>query len=292
LQRNEKTSTILNVMDTWDTYFDTMDEGIGTTYERFILHRYFEKIKDEYGVNSILEVPSFGMTGVSGINSLWWAKAGIQPVVIDTDSVRIEKAKNIWNSLEYPVEFKFIKNVNALPFPDKSFDLSWNFASLWFVQDLEGFFTELRRITKKVIFICIPNRFGLGYIFRNLIHSEEIENLYLKNIHPKYLKTILKNLDLPIKETGYLDVPPWPDIAMKKEEMLKKIGLGFILKKNTGIDDALFEKKCIVDYFNGTKPNLEKDTLKYDFLENAPSFMKLLWGHHRYFIIDIESNRV
>jgi len=275
-------------MDTWESYFDTMDEGIGTTYERFILHRYFEKLRLDFDINKIVEVPSFGMTGVSGINSLWWGKEGIHPVVIDTDRGRIEKAENIWRTLGYPVEFKFMENVNTLPFPDKSFDLSWNFASLWFIQDLERFFMELRRITKKVIFICIPNRFGLGYIFRNLIHSGEIEDLYLKNIHPKYLKTILKNLDMPLKETGYLDVPPWPDIAMKKEEMLKKIG--FLLKNNTDNDDTLFEKKCIVDYFNGTKPNLEKDTLKYDFLENAPAFIKLLWGHHRYFIIDIESN--
>ena len=38
----EKISTLLSILDTWPTYFENMDEGLGTTYERFILHRYFE----------------------------------------------------------------------------------------------------------------------------------------------------------------------------------------------------------------------------------------------------------
>jgi hypothetical protein len=52
----------------WKQYFEDFDEGLGTTYERFILHRYFEKIQSTCSIESVLEVPSFGMTGISGIN--------------------------------------------------------------------------------------------------------------------------------------------------------------------------------------------------------------------------------
>ncbi len=57
----------------WKYYFETLHEGLGTTYERFVLHGYFNRIQDQYGVKTVLEAPVFGMTGISGINSVWWA---------------------------------------------------------------------------------------------------------------------------------------------------------------------------------------------------------------------------
>ena len=219
INNSSGTSNILSILDTWESYFETMDEGIGTTYERFILHRYFEKLKREYDIKSLLEVPSFGMTGVSGINSLWWAKNGLKPVVVDTNSSRIEKSRSVWNSLHYPVEFQYIDDLHTLPFDDKAFDLTWNFASLWFVPDLEKFFKELQRVTKKVLFICVPNHNGFGYIARNLFQKEKIEGFYQDNIIPKNFMHILETLNMKIKKSGYLDIPPCPDIAMKKDDM-------------------------------------------------------------------------
>ncbi len=57
----------------WPDYFRTRHEGLGTVYERFMLQRIFEQLHRSIGVRSLVEVPSFGMTGISGINSLWWA---------------------------------------------------------------------------------------------------------------------------------------------------------------------------------------------------------------------------
>ena len=281
---NKKTSTVLSILDTWPEYYEHMDEGIGTTYERFILHNYFENIKIAFDVNSILETPSFGMTGVSGINSLWWSQQGITPTVIDNHQERIKKSEKVWAAIPLPVNFKYVDDLNLIPFEKDSFDMSWNFAALWFVRDLEAYIKNLSTVTKKVIFICVPNANGIGFILRTKFNNEQIPDFFIDNILPKNFLPLFRQNGWNLQNAGYLDIPPWPDIAMKKENMLKKAGLGFLVKEQDGSDKTTFEKKCIVDYFNGTKPELEQDIMKYNFLEKSPFPIKQIWGHHRWFI--------
>lgn len=276
-------STFLSILNTWPEYYETMDEGLGTTYERFILHRYFENLKAKHQIESIVEAPSFGMTGISGINSLWWAGQGIKPVIVDNDEVRIQMSEKVWQQIPLPVKFQFCADIHSLPFDNQSFDLSWNFASLWFVERLNDFLGELNRITKKVIFICVPNRNGVGYRLRDMFNKENIPGFFPDNIKHKKIISGLKKYGWNIARSGYLDIPPWPDIAMKKEDMLKKAGLGFLVKEKTAEQDS-DNRTCIVDYFMGDKPGLEQEILKYSFLEKAPFPVKQLWGHHRYFI--------
>ncbi len=278
---NQKGSDFLSVLNTWPEYFENMHEGLGTTYERFILHRYFKMIMNEFGIKSVLEAPSFGMTGVSGINSLWWSAQGIKPTVLDDDAKRISQAQQVWDSIPLPVDLKLQKDWKELPFEQGAFDLSWNFASLWFAADKESFARELSRVTKKVLFICVPNIHGIGYKLRwkyNVVPTE----LHLENVHPKNIKNLFNNLGWQTRKSGYLDIPPWPDIAMKKEDLFPKIGLGFLLKSSDLPKET--ECTCIVDYFNGSKPELEEEILKYAFMEKAPSPVKQVWAHHRWFI--------
>ncbi len=282
-----KKSNFLSILDTWPEYFRTLDEGLGTTYERFILHRYFERIKEIYSVKSMIEVPSFGMTGLSGINSLWWAKNGVTPTIVDTNGQRIRMAEGIWKELRLNVRFQLVEKYEELPFKDKSFDMGWNFAGLWFVSDIEWFLKELSRLVKNVLFICVPNQSGLGYRLRELFNRQPIADLYPQNCDPKSFVPLLTDLGWSVRNKGYLDIPPWPDIAMKKEDLFKKIGLGFVAK-NRKQTAGEAQRTCIVDYFSGEKPELARDILKYDFLEKSPFPIKQIWGHHRYFIFEKE----
>ena len=281
-QDENKDYKFLSVIKSWPEYFDSMDEGLGTTYERFILHHYFQWISDTYGVNSILEVPSFGMTGISGINSLWWAQQGKRAVVVDTDKKRISKSIDIWNSIPLEAQFEFTDDLYNLPFSEREFDVSWNFASIWFVQNLTKFAAELSRVTKKIIFICVPNRFGIGFILRKYFAEKPLKSIYFNNIKADHIRNNFSEAGFKLIRNGYLDIPPWPDIAMKKEDMFKKVGLGFLVKDSS--NENTFEKKCIVDHFSGKDPNLENEILKYSFLEKVPFPIKQIWGHHRYFI--------
>ncbi len=282
---SQKASSFLSILDTWLSYFDNWDEGLGTTYERVILQRYFEELKKRYAVQSVLEAPSFGMTGISGINSLWWAAQGVMPTVVDDNEQRIAKSQQVWGSIPLPVKFIQHSPNETLPFADESFDLSWNFASLWFVKDVKQFASELMRVTRKVIFICVPNSNGVGYKLRYLMDKNRPENFYPQNILPQSFVPYFTEGNYKLLRKGYLDIPPWPDIAMKKEDMLRKAGLGFLVKKKEARQQNN-ARTCIVDYFNGSRPQLAKEILKYSFLENAPFPVKQLWGHHRYFIFE------
>ncbi len=280
---SRKSYNFLPIINSWPEYFKTYDEGIGTTYERFILHKYFREIWDKYKIKNVIEVPSFGMTGISGINSMWWAKNGVETLIVDIDDTRTKLIKEVWQSTGLKADFLTTNKYNSIPVSDSSFDLVWNFAALWFADNLHSFFRELDRISKKVIFICVPNNFGLGYKFRELTCSTNIPDFFPDNILPKRITSEAKSLNWTLEKKGYFDIPPWPDIPMKKEDMMRKIGLGFLVKKrhDNGRPADIIN---ILDFYSDARPDMEKEYYKLAFLESAPFPIKQLWGHHRYYI--------
>jgi len=270
----------LFITSTWHQYFSHYDEGLGTTYERFILHRYFEKLHSAYDIQSVLEMPSFGMTGISGINSIWWAKKGARVTVADADNKRIAMINKVWQNLGIEADFIYQKdNYSRLPFKDRSFDLSWNFASLWFVKELEEFLRELVRVTRRAIFICVPNRSNIASIIA--FEAKKHAHVFPNNIRPDRIKGIIRNAGWRSVDQGFFDAPPWPDIAMKKEDLLRKAGLGFLA---TRLENKRSDTTCILDYYGGKNKGMEEDVLKYAFLEQLPDLFKQFWAHHRYFI--------
>ena len=270
---------MLSIDLTWQHYFEDHHEGLGTTYERFILHQYFEKIKRKYSVQNIFEAPSFGMTGISGINSMWWAGQGIPVTLMDDDQERLKLIAQVWKDIGFDVELVYGKEFDSLPFANGCFDLSWNFAALGFVRELEEFLKELTRVTRSVIFICLPNRTNLACIIRS--RMAESKSRSMNSIHPLYLRKIMGELNWRIEETGYFDVPPWPDIAMKKEDLLRDLGLKWLADrlKSKGNDGL-----CILNYFSGLNKRMEQEIQKYAFLEHGPPILKKIWAHHQYFI--------
>jgi SAM-dependent methyltransferase len=275
-----KTATI-TITNCWEDYFRKPHEGLGTTYERFILHNYFNWLKDRYNIHSVLEAPSFGMTGVSGINSLWWASQGAKVTVVDQSSTRLDSIQRVWS--ETGLEAKFLcqpPKSAALPFADGSFDLAWNFAALWHVKEGEKYLAELSRVTKKALFICVPNKQNVCWVLRPH-DSNEYE---LQHINTDWILSCLMPRGWRLVKTGYFDVPPWPDIAMKKENMLRMIGMGKMA--NSMEDGKSGGGLCILDYFKGRSPEMGKDILKYGFMEQSPDWLKKYWAHHRFLALE------
>ena len=274
-----KTATI-TISNCWEDYFRKHDEGLGTTYERFILHNYFSRLKDRYDIHTVLEAPSFGMTGVSGINSLWWAAQGAKVTIVDQDLPRLEAIEKVWREASLAAEFLYQPPTSAeLPLADGSFDMAWNFAALWHVKDGEKYLSELSRVTRKVLFVCVPNKQNVCWVLRPH-NSEEYE---LKHINTDWILSCLAPRGWRLVETGFFDVPPWPDIAMKKENMLKMVGLGRLAKS---MDSGDSKGLCILDYFSGQSPAMGKDILKYGFMEQSPNWLKKRWAHHRFLVLE------
>ena len=161
------------IIKNWERYFTNTDEGLGSSYERIILNNKLESICKHFNISTILEAPSFGFTGLSGINSMNLAKDGKLITLVDNDKNRIELIEETWKEIKLPIKIEFSNNFISLPFADGSFDLSWNFSALWFVDDLSGFLKELTRVTSQAILLCVPNRSGLGYISQKILGIEK-----------------------------------------------------------------------------------------------------------------------
>ncbi len=271
----------------WKQYFTNHHEGLGTTYERFILHQHFKKIQKDFKIKNVIESPSFGMTGVSGINSMWWPFNDYNLTIVDHDNERIDLIKKIWEKISLNVSI--IDNQNgyaSLPFDDNLFDMGWNFAALWCVSDLKKFLNELIRVSRKVIFLCIPNSTNIFHLIRSF-SGENSEVIRVDNTYPSRIHEIMENNNWKIYKQGYLDIPPWPDIAMKKEDLLRKIGLKRLAEKFSSNEDNYL---CILDFFSKKNENMEKEILKYGYLENFPEIFQKFWAHHQYFLFVPEHN--
>jgi hypothetical protein len=268
------------IISNWQHYFDNPNEGLGSSYERIILNMKLMEMINRFNVQSILEAPSFGFTGVSGINSMGLAKNGKDITLIDNNLNRLKQIELIWQEMNLPLETVYSSDFTKINLPDNSHDMSWNFSALWFTVDLSLFLAELVRITRKIILLCVPNRTGLGYISQKLFSPKDsFAGVMESNIHPSNFLRIMAELGWHLRDSGYLDCPPWPDIGMPKEELLARFGLKFMLKKKKSAPLS------ILNYYSGKDVDFKNRMLKYyGFEKSLPVILKRFWAHHRYFM--------
>ncbi len=153
----------------WQRYLTDWNEGLGVVYERFVLNDYLDSLVDKYGVKTVLEAPLYGMAGVSGINSVRLAQRGCEVTLVDTDVTRLAGVERIWSALRLPVTTMFSGNPGRLPFPDASFDLTWAWAALWYLPDPGATLRELARVSRRLVFVAMPNRWQVGYLLRRYV---------------------------------------------------------------------------------------------------------------------------
>ena len=282
----------LPIVKTWRSYFENdPHEGLGSSYERVVLNLKLEQLRTRYGLSSCLEAPVFGFTGHTGINSLGLARSGVRVTLVDDHAERLRLIRGAWDRVQQRFAGICLKNFGALPFADHSFDLSWNFAALWFVSDIQEFLRELVRVTQKVIFFGVPNRWGLGYLLDKYISAPELQGtLKEENILPQALTRNMKSLGWDLVDKGYIDVPPWPDIGMKKEEFLTMLGLTCLAGKRPKSPQPPL---TIMNYYDGSDLALPKRMLRYHgFERNLPGIVKKIWAHHVYLVFMPHTGRV
>ena len=84
------------------------DEGLGTVYERFILNDFFDLLIDSYEIDRVLEVPIYGMTGLTGINSVQFVRRGCRVTLVDSKEEKVNEALQIWKLLPYDGDRKSV----------------------------------------------------------------------------------------------------------------------------------------------------------------------------------------
>ena len=287
------------IINNWRNYFEHGDEGLGSSYERIILNNILLDLAKKYEIKSVLESPSFGFTGLSGINLVALAKEGIRVNLEDHDEQRIQMIKELWKSLDQSMEIRYNADYRVLDYPDQSFDLSFSFSALWFCQDLRSYLSELARVSKKCILISVPNRSGLGYKSQLQDYSpQRYPYLQISHIDSASFIYLLDKLGWSLIESRLFDCPLWPDIGMSKEDFLqKKLGIKLRVKERGGgavvqrppVQRARTEKEplSILDYYRGKDEGFARRMLQYDLFErHETQGFKRIWAHHEYFLFE------
>ncbi len=271
----------------WRRYLTDYNEGLGLVYERFVLNDFLEALRRRYDVQRVLEAPLYGMAGVSGINSVVLARAGCAVTLVDDEPERLAGVRRIWDELELPVTLVDVSTTGwtPLPFDDRSFDLCWEWAGLWYLPDPAGLLRELVRCARKVIFVAMPNRWQVGYFLRKyLIDRDFFRTVDQRWVQMGRIRRVLEEAGARIVEQGVLDVPPWPDTVMPATEVLKRLGIRSprLHARFTG-DNWQWSTMA---YYLGREPDLYDRVMRHAWLERArlPWRLKAVWAHHRYLI--------
>ena len=274
--------------NTWRKYLTDYNEGLGLVYERFVLNDFLDNLRKRYNLQSVLEAPLYGMAGVSGINDVIFAQNGANVTLVDDNAERIKGVRRIWqDDLRLPVNLVYNPpdRWGQLPFVERSFDLTWEWAGLWYIQNPAGLLRELARTSRNLVFVAMPNNIQVGYWMRKLVIDREFFATHDESwTNIGRIRRILETAGVEIIEQGVLDVPPWPDTVMPANEVLKRLGV-----RSKQLEEQFTGEGwrwSTMAYYLGQEPDLRERVMKYAWLDQAalPWQMKAIWAHHRYLL--------
>ncbi len=274
----------------WEPYLTNYDEGLGLVYERFVLNDFLDDLRHRAHIQTVLEAPIYGMAGVSGINSVKLAQDGCEVTLVDDTPDRAEHIQRIWSELDLAPDLQTISpdQWGALPFPDASFDLTWNWAALWYLPDAAALLRELARVSRHLVFVAMPNNLQVGYWMRKLIIDQDFfPTVDERWVNIGLLRRTLEDAGVKIIASGVLDVPPWPDTVMPANEVLKRLGIRSAKLEDQFTGDSW--SWSTMAYYLNEQPDLRERVIKYAWLDHArlPWQMKAVWAHHRWILGEV-----
>ncbi|MDQ7029592.1 MAG: class I SAM-dependent methyltransferase [Ardenticatenia bacterium] len=256
----------------WRHWMDNYNEGLGLVYERLVLNDYLRMLVGRFGVRHVLEVPLYGMAGVSGINSVALAQRGCVVTLVDWNAERLALVRRVWQELELDSHLTLVHvpDLTCLPFANRRFDLVWNWAALWHVSDPAGLLREMARVTRRLVFTAMPNRWQPGYLLRKYV----LDRPFFARVDERWTaigraQRELEAAGLRLVERGVMDIPPWPDTVMPATEVLRRLGLGHERLLRRFREDGGWHWSTM-DYYLGHQPDLYTAVERYMFLERAP----------------------
>jgi len=253
-------------------YF-TPAEGLGATYRRYMLNQYFRDLIEKYRIETVLEAPC-GEYGVSGVNSLVFPAKGCKVTFISRSEEVLEKARRLWELSGFLAVAKFIKSdLVRLPFDSNTFDLVWNFIEIPKLEDPTNFIQEMARVSRKLVFIVVPNRSNYGYpiyAMHNFLTGRPPKYGSKRWLQRKTIRNAMMKLNLKIVDEGIIDIPPWPGFEALMGT-LRKLGLAPPPPSKVSAEPIVGETES--DVINVVK--------KYYFIEKSslPLFFKTRFAH-------------
>ena len=255
-------------------------------YERFMLNRLFDGLLARHPIRTVLEVPLYGMTGLTGINSVRFAERGCDLALVDSRKESIEEARRLLDTLPHGGRCTTVHqaNLSRLPFADRGFDLVWNFAALWHVKNAEGLLSEMARVSSHLVLVVVANTAQPAYRLRKHL----VDKGFFATVDERWtdigrVNGCLSALGMHRVAQGVVDVPPWPDTCMPIGKIMEKIGLR---REGRGRrrDSKRLWRWDIMEHYLGRDRTLKRAIGRLAFLEELPIpwWMKTVWAHHRY----------
>ncbi len=192
-----------------------LDEGIGTVYERRLIDAYLRRLHQTYRLQSVLETPADGVTGVPGINSLEFARRGAHVTLANPVQAMLDKAAEVWvrQGLRECAEFRHAE-CDALPFADGEFDLVWNFCMFERFDPPDSVLGEMARVARGYVLVMNQNYHNWGTPVHKLYHNLanlEWDHGYLPLMSSGAVEAAMRRVGLKVIESGTIDTPPWMD---------------------------------------------------------------------------------
>jgi len=185
------------------------NEGLGTTYERFVRRQYLRKLVQRFNIKLVLE--AYCATGLA--DSLTLADMGCNVVLMDKSKPNLETIKSICRN--HPLSnVQFLHgDLQTLPLNPCTFDLVCNSDVITHFETPLECINEMARVSKRLVLVFVPNRLHIGNLFFRLYlgftkPKSEIREEFSMTV--KTLCRVFERASLRIVEQGYIDVPLWP----------------------------------------------------------------------------------
>lgn len=259
---------------------NTLDEGFGTAYERQVINKWFETLIQKYRIQTVLEFPCDGITGLLGINSLIFTQKNCDATLCNMSKNLLALSKRIWHALgQTSVDMILTSEDRCLPFPDNTFDLVWNFCMMERYGDPHDLVREMKRVSKRLVLIMTQNWSNWGTAPHKFYHSykkKPWDHGYKKYMTFEGIRSMIKANNLKTLEEGGMDAPPIIDtwdtpIRGTLQSILKSMKMQWKWKAKTKTPEQ--QNSGLLKLFSSLE-------------ENLPEWFKRCQAHHLYVLAE------
>jgi len=254
----------------------TLDEGFGTAYERLVINKWFTTFIEKHKIQTVLEFPCDGITGLLGINSLIFAQKNCDVTLCNMSINLLKLTKSIWRALDQTsANMIQTSEDRCLPFPDDTFDLVWNFCMMERYGDPNDLIREMKRVSKGLVLIMTQNWWNWGtapHRFYHLYKKKTWDHGYKMYMTFEGIHKIFKANDLKIIQEGGTDTPPIIDtwdtpIRGTLQSILTRIKMQWQWKAKAKVSEQA--DSGLLRLFSSLE-------------ENLPEWFKRYQAHHLY----------
>ena len=198
-------------------------EVFGVTYDRYVLLQLHRILTESLGLRSVVEMPSHGAKAAGSLYSIGFGLNGCDVTIVNPE---IEMLGG-WNQIGIrdQLQTTSLEDIYATTFEDNTFDLAWNFVTWTELDKPRHYLQELKRISRRYIFLVTCNNFQPGYPWHRLLHwwfGFPWNHGQVKYNNILRVMRMMRQTGLEVVDYGAIDTPGWPDPSGPRDVRLHR----------------------------------------------------------------------